>query len=140
MWMMKNLNPKEKVAFLGIAILIVSLYLWHNHGLALKTQPIHDCEGKASQLIAVTIDDNGFQPAKITANLCDRLRLTNGSQALRQPAADPHPTHSSFPELDPKRPLQPGEAFEVILNRPGRYGWHDHLNPGLKGQIVIEES
>lgn len=53
------------------------------------------------------------------------------------PASDPHPQHTVYAAFDPERALLPSESWTFTFSKPGVYRYHDHLNPGHTGEIVV---
>lgn len=101
--------------------------------------PLTTCEPSASsKTIEVVFTGSEFQPATITAHLCDTLRFTNQSDIFMEPAVGPHPSHTAYPEFDAQRPLERGETFEMIVRRVGTFSFHDHLHEEIEGQIIIQ--
>lgn len=86
----------------------------------------------------VVFDGEKFSPEKITIKAGDKVTFVNSSKINLWPAADPHPLHTSYPELDSKKLVLPGEEVSFILSKVGMWTYHDHLMPSSKGTIVIE--
>ncbi len=138
----KSLRPYEKILF-SFFLLCAGWFLFY-HGfvhagiITLPPRRAVDCTGVATPAThEIVMEHNAFIPSELTVKACDILRFVNHDEALHEPAAGPHPTHASYPELDAKRPLQKGEMFEVVLNRPGTFSFHDHLNEEMVGTLII---
>lgn len=86
--------------------------------------------------IAITSD--GFLPAEITIKAGTKVIFQNLDEAPHQPASDIHPTHTLCPGFDSLGGLAKDENYEHTFTKPGECSFHDHLNPGLKGKIIIE--
>lgn len=144
------IKQKQTILLVLFVIVIVATHLitYPHHGLyqlrdlILGPVPVAqavECSTDAAAVIKVEIKDSRFVPSRIEANLCDKLRFVNIGQKEHEPAVGPHPDHEAYPEFDAKKPLQPGEVFEFILLRPGKYSFHDHLNVNLSGSIDISK-
>lgn len=86
----------------------------------------------------VAIDDNGFAPATATVKAGTAVTFTNHGQAPHWPASDPHPTHTNLAGFDSKRGLATGESYAYTFTTPGTWGFHDHLNPTVKGTVIVQ--
>ena len=54
------------------------------------------------------------------------------------PASDPHPTHTGYPGFDSGKAVAANGKFNFQFNKAGTWGYHDHLNPGIKGTIIVK--
>jgi plastocyanin len=88
----------------------------------------------------VTLTKDGFYPPRLTIRKGDTVRFATIKKESFWPASDSHPTHTAYPEFDPKRPLSPSETFEFTFEKEGRWGYHNHLSPGDIGDIVVASS
>ncbi len=130
---------------LGFGMLAAGTLLFY-HGfihtgiIKLPAAKAADCGNSANfQTHLVEIKNQAFSPNSIQAKVCDHIKFINREDTLHEPAVGPHPTHTSYPGFDAKRPLQKGETFEFILNRPGTYSFHDHLHEEILGSINITQ-
>ena len=91
--------------------------------------------------ITITVTDNGFSPAESTVKSGGKVTWTNNSSKSVQVASDPHPTHTANPELTNGQSvaeLAPGASVTVTLTKTGTWGFHDHLNPGVRGKVTVQ--
>lgn len=86
----------------------------------------------------VSISDAGFSPAQVTVAAGTKVTFVNNGQGLHWPASDPHPTHTNLKGLDARKGLATGDTYSFIFSTPGTWGYHDHLNPKLKGTVVVD--
>ncbi len=86
----------------------------------------------------VAITAAGFDPQTITINSGDTVRFTNQADATAWPASDPHPTHTDYPGFDAKQSLSKGQTYSFTFTRIGTWGYHNHLNPSMKGTIIVK--
>lgn len=82
--------------------------------------------------------EKGFEPEKIVVKAGSKVTFINKDKVFRWPASDLHPTHTIYPEFDPKGPIKPGDSWEFTFNKAGLWNYHDHLSPLLTGKIVVE--
>ena len=90
--------------------------------------------------VVVHVTDEGFEPRSITVEAGRTVVFENVGDEAHWPASDDHPTHQEYPGFDPKRPVQPGTEWSFTFDRPGEWGYHDHMNPYLTGEIVVRNT
>jgi len=98
----------------------------------------HEDEEGGSVVIHVT--DEGFEPGSVEVGAGESVVFENVDDEGHWPASDDHPTHELYPAFDPKKPIQPNTSWSVILDRPGTWKYHDHMNPTLTGEVVVKEA
>lgn len=87
---------------------------------------------------SVSMTGNSFSPSTLQIKVGDTVTFANSGSAIVWPASDPHPTHTGLSGFDAQRPLEPGESWSFKFTRAGSFGYHDHLNPSVRGTIVVE--
>lgn len=88
----------------------------------------------------IHISKNGFEPNELAINIGDKVTFENTDSQDHWPASNLHPTHSIYPEFDPKKPIKPGESWEFKFDRAGQWRMHDHLYPQMAGKIIVREA
>ena len=91
------------------------------------------------QVEEITYDGKSYQPAHLSIKAGDIVIFRNKSAVSFWPASSPHPQHSDYPELDPKKPIPAGQTFEFKFTKVGTWKFHDHLNPSAWGSVVVEK-
>lgn len=94
----------------------------------------------------VEITSTVFSPISMTIKAGDTLTFVNKDSSFHWPASAVHPTHSVYPEsggcigskFDACKGLAQGESWSFTFNQKGTWGYHDHLNPGLTGTIIVQ--
>lgn len=86
---------------------------------------------------SVSITASGFAPATLTVAVGSTVTFTNSDTAAHQVASAPHPTHTAYPPLNGPVMAQ-GDTHTVTFSTAGTFGYHDHLNPGVTGTIVVQ--
>lgn len=86
----------------------------------------------------VIVSATGFAPATSTVARGATVRFLNADSAEHQVASAPHPTHTIYPPLNGDV-LPPGASFDVKFSETGTVKYHDHLNPGLTGSVIVSE-
>ena len=91
--------------------------------------------------ITITITAQGVSPANIQIAVGSRVRFVNNDTRSHNMTSDPHPDHTTCPELNQVGLLAAGQSRESgNLNTVRTCGYHDHDNPGtasLLGSISI---
>ena len=108
-----------------------------------KQEPILKPNVQPQDTIEITA--TGFTPAKLTINSGKTITFINKDSKSHWPASGIHPTHTLYPEsggcigskFDVCKGLSEGETFSFTFNHKGKWPYHDHLNPSLKGSIEV---
>ena len=113
------------------------------------SQPAPD-QGVAATLPASTVivSYNGsvYAPATIDIKKGDTVTFLNQGAGQMWPASAIHPTHAVYPTkggclgstFDACRGLGAGESWSFTFTEAGRWGYHDHLNPNIRGTVVVK--
>jgi plastocyanin len=104
------------------------------------------CTQEASEGNRVEITSSGFSPEILKIKPGDTVTFVNKDSNPHWPASNVHPTHMEYPEpggcigssFDACGPLNTGETFSFTFSREGTWRYHDHLNSGLTGTIIVE--
>lgn len=112
----------------------------------------------SSSLISVVVDstpplvatinytDAGFSPDAVIVKAGATITFKNKSADPFWPAANPHPVHTEYPAgggcrasaFDACKPIKPGDSWSFKFDVPGKWGFHDHLNPGEGGTVTVQ--
>lgn len=96
--------------------------------------------------VTVEITSAGFSPSTVNIKFFGSVKFVNKDTETHWPASDPHPVHTDYPvsggcigsEFDACKALAQNEEWQFVFLSKGTFGYHDHLNPGLKGTVVVE--
>jgi plastocyanin len=102
--------------------------------------------------VIIKITANGFEPKEVEISKGTKVTWINEQPNPSWPASDVHPTHEVYPGssikkcgtpeqdkiFDACRGLNQGESWSFVFNEVGEWYYHDHLNPSLKGEIVVK--
>lgn len=91
--------------------------------------------------VKITATDSGFAPGQVTVKSGAGLTWVNNSAKKIQIGSDPHPTHTANAQLSNGQfvlEIAPGSSATVTLTTKGTWGYHNHLNPGVRGKVVVE--
>lgn len=88
----------------------------------------------------VVIDESGnFNPQEVKIKKGGKVTWVNKSQNPVQPASNPHPIHTDYPGFDALRGLANGESYSFTFDKVGSWGYHNHLNPSIRGEVKVVE-
>lgn len=142
---MNNSKGFVPLALLIIIVLIiggVGYYLYSNGVINQVFTPSTKTPSSQINLdqVKITITKDGFVPSAVKIKKGQSVEWTNTDTKLHQVAPDPHPSHTSLPELAETDPIELDESISFSFEKTGTFTYHDHLNPlKFKGTIVIEE-
>lgn len=94
-------------------------------------------DAPAATETTITYSGSGFSPSTITVKTGDTVVIKNTSTRNVQFDSDPHPAHTTNPELN-VNDVAPGESRSFVVNTKGTFGYHNHLNASQKGTIIVE--
>lgn len=101
----------------------------------------------------VFVQGDAFEPAEVHIAQGGTVVFRNGNAEIAiHPASDPHPSHDAYPgsnanlcgtpdaykAFDSCRDLGFSDSWSFVFGEKGRWSYHDHLNPSVKGVIVVE--
>lgn len=100
----------------------------------------------------VTYTDGGYSPIALKIKEGETVIFENRSSRSMWPASAFHPTHRVYsgtainehcPDIsgaafDACKGFLPGESWSFRFNKAGTWEYHDHLNPGAVGTIVVK--
>lgn len=95
---------------------------------------------------AVVYSDNGYSPNTITVKAGAIVTFKNQSSQLMWTASAVHPTHRAYPTtggclgsaFDACKGIQPGDSWSFKFDIVGTWKYHNHLNAGDTGTIIVE--
>jgi plastocyanin len=151
------MNRTGTIVVIAIAILVVAgglLFATHNSTApaSSSTSPATNSNAttspssaaSSSPSAAATAADvtlhytaSGFSPASVTVPAGHKLIVKNDSSATIQVDSDPHPQHTDNPQLNIGT-ISPGASSSVTLTRTGTWGIHNHLDPAVRGTVVVQ--
>ena len=85
----------------------------------------------------VHVTDEGFEPRSVEVGAGETVVFENVDDEGHWPASDNHPTHEVYSAFDPKKPIQPNTEWSFAFDKPGKWEYHDHMNPYLTGEVVV---
>ena len=111
-----------------------------------KTQQTTQQISQTEEKNTIEITSSGFNPKTLTITAGIEVTFVNKDSKPHWPASAVHPTHEVYPEsggcvsskFDACRGLSQEESFSFVFNQKGTWRYHDHLNPSLRGTIIVE--
>jgi plastocyanin len=91
----------------------------------------------ANNMQTITFTADGFSPKTVTINAGTKVIWTNTSGNKATVNSNPHPIHTDYPPLN-LGIFNNGESFSLVFNKPGTYGYHNHLNFIQGGTIIVK--
>lgn len=97
-------------------------------------------------VVIVTYTDSGFSPSKITIPKGSAVIFRNYSSKKMRVASNPHPAHNEYPAtggcvgsaFDSCDNIPQKVSWSFVFDSPGIWGYHDHLNPGKGGVVIVQ--
>lgn len=87
--------------------------------------------------VVVHVTEEGFEPRSVEVEAGGTVVFENVGDEAHWPASDDHPTHEAYSAFDPEEPIEPGAEWSFTFERPGKWEYHDHMNPYLTGEVVV---
>ncbi len=88
----------------------------------------------------IVLTNDGFQPKVLQIPVGSSVTFTTTRGRYFWPASDEHPSHSIYPEFDPRAPISPEDSWSHTFERPGVWKFHDHVSPSYTGEIRVMET
>lgn len=112
-----------------------------NYNPSPTTAPTVNTEATSSSIeaseVTVTLTADGFSPAALTIKAGTKVTWTNQSGVDSTVNSNPHPTHTDYQPLNLGR-FSNGGTLSLIFDKPGTYGYHNHLNPAQTGTVTVQ--
>ena len=126
---------KPQTARMMIMVVVVMLTVGIVWTVGLFVQPLTEKKSAEGRSGSVILTDRGFLPSEITISQGSEVIFSTIRKIPFWPASDLHPSHSLYPEFDPKAPIAPTKDWRFTFTKPGTWKYHDHLNPQYEGVI-----
>lgn len=112
---------------------------------AQQPTPVPKGTGGGDKFI-IEITGSGFSPSTMAVDAGNTVTFINKDSKPHWPASAFHPSHTVYPEsggcigskFDACKGLSQGEEWAFTFNQRGTWKYHDHLNPGLAGTVVVK--
>lgn len=143
------MNSKYKWLMVGIVLVVVLIAgylllgngagnsLFTNNTVPGKEQTPGLTQTQKAPTTEVKVTSSGFQPQTLTIKAGKRVIWTNNSGGNVAINSDIHPTHLLFPLLNVGQ-FDSGASVTVTFAKPGKYTYHNELNPDQRGTVIVE--
>lgn len=85
----------------------------------------------------IVLTDKGFTPEEVTIALHGTVTFSTTLQEPFWPASNPHPWHTLYHGFDPMQPIAPNRTWSFTFDKPGDWGFHDHLRSYFLGTVHV---
>ncbi|MBI4992021.1 MAG: cupredoxin domain-containing protein [Candidatus Harrisonbacteria bacterium] len=130
------MSKKLLWGILALIVLLVAVFLIRRQQPT-ETPATTATTAPSAQRITVTYENNAFNPPEVKIKVGDTVIFDNQHSVAIRVSSDPHPIHTSFPELESDT-LEPGNTYQLTFTKPGTVNYHNHLNPKAGGKIIVE--
>lgn len=86
----------------------------------------------------IELRQDGFHPSKLVITEGDTVVFKTNRGEPFWPASNVHPTHTAFPDFDPREPVAPDASWSFTFEKAGTYLFHDHIASIYEGEIIVE--
>jgi plastocyanin len=87
--------------------------------------------------VTINYTSSGYSPSTVRIRRGTEVTFVNQTNGTMWPASGPHPTHTDYPEFDPKKAVSAGQSYSFTFDKTGTWRFHDHLNPTRSGTITV---
>lgn len=146
------------VIFIVLVLIVIAGYFFLNAGNGSEEKNTGELASEKLNVQTETkeniveITSSGFSPKSLIISQGEKVTFINDGYSASWPASAVHPTHKVYPGsdinkcntaeenkiFDACRGLKQGESYSFIFNEKGNWKYHDHLNPKLLGEIIVE--
>ncbi len=91
----------------------------------------------SGKIHSIVLNADGFKPAEITIQKGDSVVFTSTKGIEFWPASDLHPSHTIYPEFDPREPVPASSPWTFKFDQVGSWRFHDHLFSSERGVVNV---
>ncbi len=102
-----------------------------------QAQTSNQTQSPVKNQSSIILTSAGFSPAVLTIKAGATVTWTNKSGSDAAVNSNPHPIHTDYPPLN-LGSFSDGGTLSLKFDKPGTYGYHNHLDPSEKGTIVVQ--
>jgi plastocyanin len=141
---------KTIIAIVVIAVVGLGGYLFltgtYRPAPSVSQSPTSQAPAEEEKEYVVTYTNAGYTPATLKVKNGGTVTFKNQSSRSMWTASAMHPSHRAYPTtggclgstFDACQGVQPGNSWSFKFDIAGTWKYHDHLNPGAFGAIVVE--
>ena len=124
------------LALISIGLYYAGIGFFNHYQAGQSTQPAIVHCSRTGTTHYVTITGSAMVPQHTTGQLCDKLTITNQDDVLRLIAFGPHEHHIAYDGIT-EQVLDQNQSLTVMLDQPGNFTFHDHLNDSVQGTFTV---
>jgi hypothetical protein len=87
--------------------------------------------------VHIVLTDKGWEPSKVLISEGTTVVFSSQRPYPYWPASNEHPSHSIYPEFDPKEPVMASSTWS-FRPKQGVWGFHDHIRSYYSGVLYVE--
>jgi hypothetical protein len=87
--------------------------------------------------VRIVLTDKGWEPSKVLISEGTTVVFSSQRPYPYWPASNEHPSHSIYPEFDPKEPVMASSTWS-FRPKQGVWGFHDHIRSYYSGVLYVE--
>ncbi len=87
--------------------------------------------------VVIVLTSEGFVPNTVQIKKDTTVIFKTSDGVSFWPASNVHPSHTGYPDFDPKKPVDQDDTWSFIFTEAGTYSFHDHIRPLFTGTIVV---
>lgn len=133
-----NIAFINRWALVSLAMLLAAIALGLILYDARYTNSTKPSDMRDASEIEIVLTENGFSPREVILRRGTRITFSTTRNAPFWPASNSHPVHELYPEFDPDRQIEPDEKWSFVVDKPGTWGFHDHIRAYYRGTLYVE--
>ncbi len=133
----------RSIIFLIIAIVVIAgaWFFFRGNSEPLPSPaapPVNAGNPPAPTGATVRYTNSGYEPRELRITAGETVTFINESDDTVWTASAPHPAHTNYPGFDELKASNPGESYSFTFTETGAWRYHNHVNPGQMGSIIVE--
>lgn len=137
------MNTKVIIGIIVLAVVLLGGYFYISSNKPapsvpqMTAQPSSAPAAETTNPDTINLTSSGFSPSSLTVKAGTKVTWVNQSGADATVNSNPHPVHTDYAPLNLGK-LANGATLSLTFDKPGTYGFHNHLNPSQTGSIIVQ--
>jgi hypothetical protein len=85
----------------------------------------------------IVLTSEGWRPLQLVIKKGTEVTFSSELDRPFWPASDLHPTHSIYPDFDPREPVAATSSWSFTFDTPGVWKFHDHMASRFTGEVIV---
>jgi plastocyanin len=132
-----NKGLKVIAALVLVAVVAGAAVFFTQKDDSSKDNDKNGTNSNAEASVTITYDGEQFSPAEVTVASGGTVIFVNQSDEDVEPSSDPHPVHTTNPELNAGE-IAPGDDATLTVTDKGEWGYHNHFDSSQTGTVTVE--